>query len=30
MGNEFLGVGWSTRVVNGPYGVSLWKHIRSG
>ena len=27
---ESLGIGWSTRVVNGPYGVSLWKHIRSG
>ena len=23
------GGGWSTKVVNGPYGVSLWKNIRS-
>lgn len=27
---ESLGGGWSTRVVNGPHGVSLWKNIRSG
>jgi hypothetical protein len=26
---ESLGGGWSTKVVNGPYGVSLWKNIRS-
>uniref|UniRef100_A0A2N9ETM1 Reverse transcriptase domain-containing protein n=1 Tax=Fagus sylvatica TaxID=28930 RepID=A0A2N9ETM1_FAGSY len=25
-----FGGGWTTRVVNGPHGVGLWKNIRSG
>ena len=24
------GGGWSTRLVNGSYGASLWKYIRNG
>ena len=27
---ESLVGGWSTKVVNGPYAVSLWKYIRNG